>query len=170
MRLLVTRDTKDASAVGRTAAGEDTTAQDLPAILKSAAFRRDLALALAQRGQPVDEAALIDMISATTSEHEVVATIAGSLPDQLVVVATAVVEVLQSRGLLYWGDPTATREHPGLQVGVLDPPGQARRVNGLRSIVLEVGLRTLAGLGAAIGLVFLIDYLERRKAKDSHSA
>ena len=165
MRLLVTRDMSDASAVGRTAAGEDTTAQDLPAILKSAAFRRDLAQALAQHGQPLDEATLLDMISATTSEHEVVAMVAGTLPEQALAVAKALIEVLQTQGLRYWGDPNATAEHPGLNVGVLDPPEQAVRLNGPRSVVLEVGLRALAGLGAAIGLVFALDFLERRKTE-----
>jgi protein tyrosine kinase modulator len=164
MRLLITRDMNNASAVGRTAAGEDTTAQDLPAILKSTAFRRDLAQALAQRGQPTDEARLINMISATTSEHEVVATVADTLPEQALVVANALIEVLQTKGLRYWGDSSATSEHPGLHVGVLDPPEQVVHLGGPRSLVLEVGLRTLAGLGAAIGLVFMLDFLERRKA------
>jgi capsular polysaccharide biosynthesis protein len=165
MRLLVTRDMSNASVVGRTAAGEDTTAQDLPAILKSTAFRRDLAQALTQRGQPVDAAALIDMIGATTSEHEVVAIVGSTLPEQALAVAKALIEVLQSNGLRYWGDPNATSAHPGLHVGVLDPPEQAVRLNGPRSVVLEVGLRTSAGLGAAIGLVFALDFVERRKAQ-----
>jgi hypothetical protein len=169
MRLLITHDTTNGSAVGRTAAGEDTTAQDLPAILKSVAFRRDLALALAQRGRPVDEAALIDMISAATSEHEVVATVADRLPDLALATAKALIEVLQRQGLHYWGDPSATPQHPGLYVGVLDPPEQAVRLNGPRSLVLEVGLRALAGLGAAIGLAFALDYWERRKAKQIDS-
>src|SRR5690349_14413585 len=60
-RLLVTRDNANTSAAGRTAAGEDTTAEDLPAILDSAIFRHDLAQALAQRGQPVDERSLVGM-------------------------------------------------------------------------------------------------------------
>jgi len=170
MRLLVTRDMSAASAVGRTAAGEDTTAQDLPAILKSAAFRRDLAQALAQGSQPVDEAALIDMISATTSEHTVVVTVAGGAPEQAIVVARTAVDVLRRRGLYYWGDPGASIAHPGLHVGVLDAPERAVRLNGPRSMALEVGLRTLAGLGAAVGLVFVLDYLEHRKAFDSHGA
>jgi hypothetical protein len=170
VRLLVTRDMNHPSAVGRTAAGEDTTAQDLPAILKSAAFRRDLAQALAQQGRPVDETMLINTISAIASEHEVVATIAGTLPEQAITVAKMLIAVLQTQGLRYWGDPSATPEHPGLHVGVLDPPEQAVRLDGPRSLALEVGLRALAGLGAAIGLAFVFDFLERRKAQQSHSA
>jgi len=170
MRLLITRDFDNASAVGRTAAGEDTTAQDLPAILKSTVFRRDLAQVLAQRGQPTDGANLIDMISATTSEHEVVVTIADTSPQQAFAVAKALIEVLQTHGLRYWGDPSANSEHPGLHVGVLDPPEQVVRLDGPRNLMLEVGLRTLAGLGAAIGLVFVLDFLERRKAQQSRSA
>lgn len=161
-RLLVTRDNTNTSAVGRTAAGEDTTAEDLPAILNSAAFRHDLAQALARRGQPIDEARLNGLISASADLEEVTVTVADASPERALAVANELITVLQAQGLRYWGDPSATPQQPGLHIGVLDPPTQAVRLNGARSIALEVGLRTFAGLGAAIGLAFLADYWQRR--------
>lgn len=165
MRLLVTRDTASASTAGRTADGEDTTAQDLPAILQSAALRHDLAQALAQQGQPIDPAALAGSISATTSEHTVAVMITQAQPERAISIARALITVLQAYGLRYWGDPSATTDRPGLHIGVLDPPEQATRLNGPRSIALEVGLRAAAGLGAAIGLAWMLDALARRRTR-----
>ena len=163
-RLLITRDPYTASAVGRTVEGEDTTAEDLPAILNSASFRHDLAQALARHGQPVDEASLVGMISASVNLEEVVTTVADESPERAMAVANELIVVLQTQGLRYWGDSSATPQRPGLHVGVLDPPAQAVRLNGPRSFALEVTLRTLAGLGAAIGLAFLLDYWQHRQA------
>jgi hypothetical protein len=161
MRVLVTRDAAVAGAAGRTAAGEDTTAQDVPAIVQSATFRGDLAQALAQQGHSVDPAALGDAISASTTEHTVAITVAQAQPEQALAIAQALIGLLGSRGLRYWGDPSSSPQRPGLSVGVLDPPAQATRLNGPRSLALEVALRSLAGLGGAIGLAFLSDYARR---------
>jgi hypothetical protein len=163
MRLLITRDPSHPGAAGRTADGEDTTAQDVPAIVQSAAFRADLAHELARRGTPAEPADLAGAISATTSEHAVALTIADAQPYRAIAIAQALIEVLRANGLRYWGDLTATAGSTGLNVGVLDPPAQAVRLNGLRALGLEIGLRTLAGLGAGFGLAAVLDVYERRK-------
>jgi hypothetical protein len=163
MRLLITRDPSHPGAAGRTADGEDTTAQDVPAIVQSAAFRADLAQALARRGTPADAAALAGAISAATSEHAVALTIADAQPDRAIAIAQALIEVLRANGLRYWGDPSAAAGDAGLNIGVLDPPAQALLLNGPRAIGLEVGLRALAGLGAGFGLAAVLDGYERRK-------
>jgi hypothetical protein len=164
-RLLITRDPSSPGAAGRTAAGEDTTAQDLPAILSSAAFRHDLAAELARRGQPIGEADLAGAISASTSEHAVAIVVASGQPGQATAIAQALIEVLRAGGMRYWGDASATPAQPGLLVGVLDPPGQAVRLDSLRSLALEIGLRTLASLGAAAGLAFVLYYIRRRSRR-----
>lgn len=157
-RLLITRDASPGAA-GRTAAGEDTTAQDVPAILAGAAFRGDLAAELARRGQLVDPAELASAIGASTSEHVVAVAVTGAQPAQATAIAQALIDVLRAGGLRYWGDPSATPARPGLLVGVIDPPGPAARLGSLRGAAVEVALRALAALGAAIGLAFVLYYI-----------
>src|SRR5690349_1838710 len=111
-RLLVTRDNANTSAAGRTVAGEDTTAEDLPAILNSATFRHDLAQALAQRGQPIGEASLIGTISASANLEEVSVTVADASPERAMAIASQLIVVLQNQGLRYWGDPNVTPQQP----------------------------------------------------------
>lgn len=163
VRLLITRDPGHSGVAGRTADGEDTTAQDVPAIVQSAAFRADLAQELARRGTPADPAALAGAISAATSEHTVALTVADVQPDRAIKIAQALIAVLQTQGLRYWGDPSAAAGNASLLVGVLDPPTQAMRLNGPRALGLEVGLRTLAGIGAGFGLATGLDFYQRRK-------
>ena len=110
-RLLITRDPGSPGAAGRTAAGEDTTAQDLPAILSGAAFRHDLAAELARRGEPIGEAELASAISATTSEHAVAVTVARGQPEQATEIVQVLIEVLRAGGMRYWGDTAATPPH-----------------------------------------------------------
>lgn len=162
-RLLITRDPQAAGAAGLSDQREDTTAQDLPAILQSAAFRADLAAELARRGQPVAAAELAGMIAAGFSEHTVSVTAQGPTPELPGVVTVALIDLLRRNGLRYWGDPAATTERSGLLVGVLDPPGPAARVSGPRALALELALRSLLGFGLAAALVLA---RERRRSFD----
>ena len=75
-------------------------------------------------------------------------------------VAEATIALIRANGLRYWGDPRATPEHPGLVVGVLDPPGPAMLLSGPRAIAGDVALRALLALIAAIGLVFVLHYCQ----------
>ncbi|NTU81160.1 MAG: hypothetical protein HGA45_17555, partial [Chloroflexales bacterium] len=50
----------------------------------------------------------------------------------------------------------------GLQVAILDPPGEAARLGGPRDLVREVGLRVALALAAGLGLAFLANYLDDR--------
>lgn len=153
MRLLVTRDPQAPGLAGLSDQLEDTTAQDLPAIVQSAAFRADLAAELAARGQPLDPADLAGMLAANFSEHTVSVSVQSPAPELPGATATALIDLLRRNGLHYWGDPAASAERPGLLVGVLDPPGPAARVGGPRALALELALRSLLGLGLAAALV-----------------
>ncbi|HEX9369628.1 MAG TPA: hypothetical protein VF897_01430, partial [Roseiflexaceae bacterium] len=159
-RLLVTRAAASDGGVGLSDRGEDKTALDLPAIVESATFRRDLAEELARRGRPIDEHALVGALRASTQDRVVVIAVEAAGPDDAVAIGEATVGLVQRNGLRYWGDPHATPASPGLDVGVLDPPQQAARLNGPRAIALEVGLRALLALAAAVGLVFALHYLD----------
>jgi uncharacterized protein involved in exopolysaccharide biosynthesis len=166
VRLLVTRGEIDAgSRAGLTAGGdEDTTANDLPAIVSGAPFRHDLAQALAQRGHLLNETALAHAIGATNQQHLVTLAVSAAQPNDAVAIAQTAVALLQTNGLRYWNEPRATPAHPGLNVAVLDLPAAATRLNGPRTVAVEVGLRTLAGAVAGIALAFGLYYLNQRPA------
>lgn len=155
VRLLVTRDPQAPGLAGLSDQLEDTTAQDLPAILQSAAFRADLAAELAARGQPLGTSELAGAIAAGFSEHTVSVSVQSRAPELPGAVATALIELLRRNGLRYWGDPAATPERPGLLVGVLDPAGPAARVGGPRALAIELALRSLLGFGLGAALVLV---------------
>lgn len=155
MRLLVTRDAQAGGVAGLSDRREDTTAQDLPAILQSTAFRGDLAAELARRGRHIAAEALAGTIAAGYSEHTVSITVVAASPAEALAIADALIAVLRAQGLRYWGGQP---DRPGLQIGVLDPPAQAARLGSLRALVIEVSLRAAAGLGLAAGLALLLHH------------
>ena len=162
-RLLVTRATTAGGTAGLTDQGEDKTAQDLPAIVSGAPFRGDLAAELARQGRAIDPAALVGAIQASNQDHVVTIAAQAASADDAVAIARAAVELVRRSGLRYWGDQDVTADRPGLNVAVLDSPEQAARLNGPRSIALDVGLRTLLGLVAAVGAAFALHYLAPRQ-------
>lgn len=155
-RILVTRGVApDDSTAGQTAAGEDSTAQDLAAIIAGMTFKRDLAEELARQGRPLDRAVVAPSISASNAQRVVTIAVATERPDDAVAIAQAAIALLQRQGLRYWGETRVNDEQPGINVGVLDPPPPPVRLNGPSAIAREVALRTLVGLLAGIGLAFL---------------
>jgi capsular polysaccharide biosynthesis protein len=172
VRLLVTRgDAPAESTAGLTGEGEDKTAQDLPAIVSGAPFAEDVAQELARRGRTVSPAAVRQSIQAADDQHVVYLSVTSADPAEAAAIAEAAVAAIKANGLRYWGDPRATPEHPGLNVGVLDPPAQASRVNGPRAIASEAALRALLGLIAGVGLAFGLHYLdEGRRTNDEGQA
>jgi capsular polysaccharide biosynthesis protein len=160
-RLLVTRGAAPAgSTAGLTYQADDTTAEDLPAIVSGADFRRDLAAELASQGRATDAVALAGALRLGNQDHVVtiVAEAAGST--DAIAIAQAAAELIRRNGLRYWGDPNATVERPGLNVAVLEAPEQAGRVNGTRAIVADAGLRALLTAIAAAGVAFGLHYLD----------
>jgi capsular polysaccharide biosynthesis protein len=160
--LLVTRgDAPPGSTAGLTYQADDTTAEDLPAIVAGAPFRRDLAAELAERGLSYDEAALAEALRSGHQEHVVTIAAQTGDPADAPAIVGAAVDLVGRNGLRYWGDPNATPERPGLRVALLDPPEGGRRVNGAQAIAVDVALRTLLGFLAASGIAFLMHYLDR---------
>lgn len=165
VRLLVTRAAGAPGAAGLSDRGEDTTAQDLPAIVQSSTFRADLAAELARRGQPIEPAALVGALAAGFSGHTVGIMIQAATPAAASTIAEATLALLREQGLKYWGIANSAEGEPGLNIGLLDPPAPPTRLNGPRAIALDVGLRTLLGLGAAAGLALLLHRLEYGPAR-----
>jgi hypothetical protein len=159
VRLLITRGPIGGDgAAGLTDQGEDKTALDLPAIVSGTTFSGDLARELAQRGHPIDQQALAGALSGVRQDNIVAIAVEAARPEDAVAIGQAMVALLKANGLRYWGDPRATAEAPGLNVGVLDLPDQAALLNGPRAIALDVGLRALLALIVAIGAAFALHY------------
>ncbi|HET9223109.1 MAG TPA: hypothetical protein VFO07_11420, partial [Roseiflexaceae bacterium] len=55
-----------------------------------------------------------------------------------------------------------TPERPGVNVAVLELPGEAALLNGPRAIALEVALRAMLGLVAGVGAAFALHYVHNR--------
>jgi capsular polysaccharide biosynthesis protein len=168
-RLLVTRgDAAAGSTAGLTDQREDKTAQDLPAIVSSAAFRHELAAELGRIGRPIDEAALAGALQASSQDHVVTIAAQAAGPESAVAIVQSTIELVRRNGLRYWGDPSATPDRPGLNVQVLDPPETATRLNGARAIAVDVGLRILLAAVAAVSVAFAMHYLDQgRMTKDN---
>ena len=163
VRLLVTRGAiAGDDTAGLTDQGEDKTALDLPAIINGATFRSDLARELTSTGHPIDAAALVGALNGIRQDNVVTIAISAAQPADAVAIGPAMVALLKTNGLRYWGDPRAVPGAPGLNVGVLDLPDQATLVNGPRAVAIDVALRALLALIVAVGLAFGLHYFDRR--------
>jgi capsular polysaccharide biosynthesis protein len=163
VRLLITRGSIPGdNAAGLTDQGEDTTALDLPAIISSATFRSDLARELMRTAHPIDATALIGALNGIRQDNVVTIAISAAQPADALAIGPAMVSLLKTNGLRYWGDQRAVPGASGLHVGVLDLPDQPTRLNGPRAIVIDVALRALLALIVAVGLAFGLHYLDRR--------
>src|SRR5262245_13860458 len=152
-RLLVTR------PGATTVDAEDTLAYDLPAIVGGQPFAADVVAELAHRGRPLDQALVAQALHAENQKHVVYLSASTANPADAVAIAQVAVDLVQSNGLKYWGDPNATLEHPGILVAVLDQPAEAALLNGPRAIALEVALRAFLGLIVGVGAAFTLHYL-----------
>ena len=165
VRLLITRGvTPDDSTAGLSSGGEDSTAQDLAAIVSGMTFKRDLTQELAQAGYPVDERVVAQSIQASNQQRIVSIVITAPQPDDAVAIAQGAIDLLQRNGLRYWGETRVNAEQPGINVGVLDPPAPATPVDTPRTIAREIILRAVVGLLAGIGLAFTRYYIDGQRA------
>lgn len=147
---------------------EDRVAYDLPAIVGSPAFARDVVEELARRGHPLSLAVVEPALHAENDRQLLHISATTANPADAVPIVEATVALIKTNGLRYWGDQRATPADPGINVAVLDLPAQATLLNGPRPIAIEVALRALVGLVAGIGLAFTLHYLSGgRSAHDS---
>ena len=151
-RLIVTRGVTDPnSTAGMTWAREDTVAQDLPTIISSAAFARDVDAALQRQGATA-VALAGSSLHATNDGKIVTISATAATPAAAQARAAAAIGELQANGLRYWGDPTWTPQHPGVNIGALDPPAAASAIPSRRQVLLDAGLRAVVGLIVALAL------------------
>lgn len=131
---------------------------DLPFVLAGAPFAEDVAAAMAAEGYPLDPAVIRSGLRSEVTHRAVYLTATAGTPEHAAAMLRGAVAALAEGGLRYWGRAPAG----GLQVAVLEPPGDAAPAGGLRSLVREVGLRTALALAAGVGLAFLVHYLDDR--------
>jgi len=150
---------------------------DLPQVVRSRAFAEDVSAWLARTGHAssVDEAGsapsdrididpslIQDGLDAENFHRTVTLSSIASSPELAIAFLEGAVATLQSNGLAYWDRSleTAPETGSGLSLAVLDPPVPARPVRSTSSLLLEVGLRVGLALVAAVGLAFLLHYLD----------
>ena len=165
-RLLVTQaplpGATDASladlADGATWASSEYILDDLPAVLTSSSFAADLLPQLTAAGHRLDLAAIRTGLQVEVSHRSVTLRATAATAEAAVALVETAVTVLRQGGLRYWGRTPAG----GLWVAELDPPGAAIRLDGPRTLMSAVGVRTALALAAAIGIAMFAHYLDDR--------
>lgn len=158
-RLLVHRASAiEARAADPTVRIEDTVTDDLPAIVRGEQLAREVADELARRGVVLAPAAVQASLSGEIDQRSVLLRARADDPDTALALLQTTIDLLRTNGLRYWGARTAPQES-GITMALLESP-TATQLNGARAIALSVGLRALVGLGAGVGLVFLLHYLD----------
>jgi capsular polysaccharide biosynthesis protein len=131
---------------------------DLPQVVTSRAFAQDVSTLLAARGLVVSPETVQSSLRADNLHRAVTISSNTNTPEIATALVQGAVETLQVNGLKYWNRTYANSS--GLNVVVLDPVGAAAPLNSTRQLVFNVGLRTALALAAAIGLAFLLHYLD----------
>ncbi len=127
-------------------------ADDLSEVLKSEAFADDVS---AELGFTVDPKQVVDLTRTKKTHRLLEVTITGSDPTATLAVAEAFERVLNSKLGEYFAFLQANNGY----VRIINRPKVAR-TNSAALTVAEVALRTAAGLFVAVGLAFLLDYLD----------
>ncbi|MCU0490280.1 MAG: Wzz/FepE/Etk N-terminal domain-containing protein [Chloroflexaceae bacterium] len=132
---------------------------DLPQVVASRRFAEDVSQLLASQGTSLPPEAVQGSISVNVLHRAVQLSASAPSPELPPLLVQSAVEALRTNGLNYWGRPGAGT---GIAIAVIDPPGTAAPLRGMRQVVLNVGLRVALALAAAVGLVFLLHYLDDR--------
>lgn len=133
---------------------------DLPQVVTSRLFAEDVSALLASQGTPIEPGVIQGGLRADNLHRTVTIQSNAATPEQAEALVRGAITVLQENGLKYWNRATPTDN--GLTTALLDPVGPAGPTRGLRQVVVDVGLRTGLALGAAVGLAFLLHYLDDR--------
>lgn len=134
---------------------------DLPQVINSRIFAEDVSAWLAQQGHTVDPAVIQDGLDAEIFHRSVTLSARADRPEMATHLLNGTIASLQTNGLAYWGRAEEQNsEHSGLNVAPLDPPASTGLLNSPRQVALNTGLRAGLALAAAIGLAFLLAYLD----------
>jgi len=149
----------DSNSVGSWQASEFIL-DDLPQVLTSALFAQDVSALLAQQGYQLPPGSIQGALGAATTHRAVDLAVSADSPELAVAIARAAAETLEANGLKYW-DRQGSGGGPGLQVAILTLPETAGPLSNTRRSLLNVALRSGLAFAAAVGLAFLLHYLDR---------
>lgn len=129
-------------------------ADDLSEVLKSEAFAADVSAEMGQAVAPE----VISNLTRTKKTHRLLdLTISGNDPESALAIAQAYERVLNTKLAEYLAFMQANNSY----VRILNRPS-VTRTNSLPLTAAEIGLRTMAGLLGAVGLAFLLEYVDDR--------
>ena len=129
-------------------------ADDLSELLKSDAFAQDVS---AELGMTVDPKTISNLTRTKKTHRLLDVEISNSDPQTALAIAEAYQQVVNKKLPEYLG---FLQVNNGM-VKIVNFP-QVTRTNSLPLTAAEVGLRTVAGLLAAVGLAFLLEYIDDR--------
>ena len=129
-------------------------ADDLSELLRSEAFAADVS---AEMGNTVEPEAIVNLTRTKKTHRLLDVQIASSDPQRAMAIAEAYERVLNTK----LGEYLAFLQANNGFVRIVNRPKVAR-TNTLPLTAAEVGLRTMAGLLGAIGLAFLLEYVDDR--------
>jgi capsular polysaccharide biosynthesis protein len=129
-------------------------ADDLSELLKSEAFAQDVS---AELGSEVSPGTIANLTRTKKTHRLLDLQIVSDDPDRALAITQAFQRVLNTK----LGDYLAFMQANNGYVRIVNQPS-VTRTNTLPLTVAEIGLRTMAGLLAAIGLAFLLEYVDDR--------
>jgi capsular polysaccharide biosynthesis protein len=129
-------------------------ADDLSELLKSDAFAQDVSN---EMGMEVSPSTIVNLTRTKKTHRLLDLQIVAADPDMALAIANAFQRVLNTK----LGDYLAFLQANNGFVRIVNQPSVAR-TNTLPLTVAEIGLRTMAGLLAGIGLAFLLEYVDDR--------
>lgn len=127
-------------------------ADDLSELLRSEAFAADVS---AEMGQPIEPTAIVNLTRTKKTHRLLDVEIAANNPQLAMDIAQAFERVLNTKLSSYLAFLQANNGF----VRIVNAP-KVTRTNSLPLTAAEVGLRTMAGLIGAVGLAFLLEYLD----------
>jgi capsular polysaccharide biosynthesis protein len=129
-------------------------ADDLSELLRSEAFAADVS---AELGQKIEPESIVNLTRTKKTHRLLDIQIASSDPATAMEIALAFEKVVESRLANYLAFMQANNS----MVRIINRP-KVTRTNTLPLTAAEIGLRTMAGLVGAIGLAFLLEYVDDR--------
>jgi capsular polysaccharide biosynthesis protein len=129
-------------------------ADDLSELIRSEAFAADVS---AELGQTIEPEAIVNLTRTKKTHRLLDVQIASSDPQSALAIAEAFERVLNTKLVNYLAFMQANNGF----VRIVNRPKVAR-TNTLPLTVAEIGLRTMAGLVGAIGIAFLLEYVDDR--------
>jgi capsular polysaccharide biosynthesis protein len=129
-------------------------ADDLSELLRSEAFAADVS---AEMGHTVDPDAIVNLTRTKKTHRLLDVQVASNDPQTALAIAEAYERVLNTRLSEYLAFLQANNGY----VRIVNRP-RVGRTNTLPLTAAEVGLRTMAGLLGAVGLAFLLEYVDDR--------